>query len=104
MKDDVSAIPTNGCNVFNSDYRLYNYNGNSRREYVRVGGKWYYNSIQTAYNPYDISNYSCVDVRDLNSYAIYEPFLYAISFGLFLCVFLLFFYVLRRAFYAIKVD
>lgn len=104
MRDDVSSIPKNGCNVLNSDVRIYNYNGNVRREYIQIGGKWFHNSTQTAYNPYDVSQYACIDVSDLNSNAVFEPILYWCSFGLFLVAVGLFFYVLKRAFYAIKVD
>lgn len=104
MKDDVSAIPKNGCNVLSSDVRIYNFNGNARREYINIGGKWYHNSTQTSNYYYDISGYTCVDVSDLNSNAVFEPILYWCSFGLFLVAVGLFFYVLKRAFYAIKVD
>lgn len=85
MHDDVSAIPTTGCNVLSSAGAISNYNGRVRKDYVQNGGVWYHYRTQTStYNDYDISGYNCISVESLNSYAIYEPFVYGLAFLLFI--------------------
>lgn len=92
MHDDVSAIPSNGCNVLTSSDSISNYNGNTRKDFIQNGGKWYlYRTQTTNYGSYDTSNYSCIDVESINSYAVYQPFLYGLGFALF--VFVLFFFI-----------
>lgn len=87
MHDDVSSIPSDGCTVLTGTSSISNYNGRIRKDYVENGGKWYHYRTQTStYNDYDISSYTCIDVQQLNSYAVYQPFLYAVAFGLFLVV------------------
>lgn len=80
IKDDVSQITTGGgwCNVLTSSESIIGYNGRNRRQYSFNGGRWYLWSSNTATNNYDISNYTCIDVSQLNSYAVYEPFMAAI--------------------------
>ena len=83
MKDDVSAIPVNGCNVI-SDYGfISNYNGSVKKDFILNGGKWYfYRTQNSAYGNYDITNYNCIDVSNLNSNAVFEPFIYFVAFCL----------------------
>ena len=87
MHDDVSSIPTSGCSVLSSTDTISNYNGNTRKDYVQNGGKWYLYRTQTSnYGDYDTSSYSCINVGDVNSYAVYEPFIYGLAFVLFVFV------------------
>lgn len=98
MKDDTSAIPRTGCNILNNDSSIYNYTNNVRRDYVKIGGKWYHNRTQVyTYTP-DYSTYTCVDVSDFNSNAAFEPiylyvsfclaiFVWAVCFGLWRIIF-----------------
>lgn len=98
MKDDTSAIPRTGCNILNNEYSVYNYTGNTRRDFVKIGGKWYHNRTQSySYMP-DYSSYTCVDVGDFNSNAQFEPiylfialsmavFVWAVCFGLWKIIF-----------------
>lgn len=78
MSDDVSAIPTSGCNVLNSPTTLYNYSNNSRKTFVQVGGKWIYTS-QSSYSSLP-SGYQCIDINDLNSRAEFYPLFIFIAF------------------------
>lgn len=87
MHDDVSAIPSDGCSVLTSSDTLSNYNGRTRKDFVQNGGKWHlYRTQYSTHNDYDVSNYNCISVGSINSYAVYQPFLYAVAFGLFLVV------------------
>lgn len=90
MKDDVSAIPVNGCNVL-ADYGVVvNYNGSVKKEFINNGGKWYlFKTESSVYGDYNIAPYNCINVSDLNTNAVFEPFLYFISFCLVICVILL---------------
>ena len=96
MHDDVSAIPSSGCNVLSDSDYISNYNGNIRKDFVQVGGVWYlYRTQTTNYGSYDISNYNCINITDLNSYAIYTPFIYGLAFLLFLVVVFVFFKTIK---------
>lgn len=87
MHDDVSTIPSSGCSVLTSSDTISNYNGNIRKDFVQNGGKWYLYRTQIAnYGNYDISSYTCIDVGTLNSYAVYQPFIYGLAFALFVFV------------------
>lgn len=102
MKDDVSAIPSDACNVVNSQTVIYSYRNNLRTTYTQIGGKW----IETARSSYNTLpvNAVCVDVSQLNSNAVFEPFLYFVSFGLFLVSAYLFFSVVKRLIYGVRVG
>lgn len=101
MRDDISSIPTSGCNVLSNSETLYNYNNSVRRTYRQVGGKWIFTEQQSYQNlP---SQYQCVDITELSSNAVYEPILYFISFALFIVAVYLFFYCVRKLVYAIRV-
>lgn len=96
MHDDVSAIPTTGCSVLSSSDTISNYNGNTRKDYVQVGGVWHlYRTQTTNYGSYDISSYSCINLDTINSYAIFQPFLYGLAFVLFLVVVVAFWKIIR---------
>lgn len=90
MRDDVSAIPVNGCNVI-SDYGfISNYNGSVKKDFILNGGKWYfYRTQNSSYGNYDITYYNCIDVSNLNSNAVFEPFIYFVAFCLVVFVLLL---------------
>lgn len=88
FRDDVSDIPTTGCNVLNNQSVIYNYYNGVRSSYVQVGGKWLKNGETTySYNP---GSLVCIDVRTLNSNAAFEPFFYLTAFILFVATILLF--------------
>lgn len=101
MRDDVSAIPTTGCNYLSNSETIYNYSGNVRRTFRQVGGKWFFTE-QSTYQTIP-TNYQCIDLSELSSYSVYEPFLYFISFCLFIVVVYVFFYCVRKLVYAIRV-
>lgn len=93
FKDDVSAIPTTGCNVLNSQSIIYNYYNGVRQTFVQVGGKWIKNSETTyTYNP---GGLVCIDISTLNSNAAFEPIFYAIAFMLFITVIVIFRWSIR---------
>lgn len=88
FKDDVSDIPTTGCNVLNSQSSIYNYYNGVRQTFVQIGGKWIKNG-ESSYT-YTPSGLTCIDVSTLNSNAAFEPIFYAIAFMLFVAVIILF--------------
>ena len=100
MTDDISQIPTGGCNVISSDTTIYNYSSGVRKTFRQIGGKWYlteqnnYNTIPT--------QYVCVDISGISSNAVYEPILYMVSFVLFISCVWLFYFVIRKLLYAVK--
>lgn len=76
MSDDKTAIPTTGCNVLVAHDQINNYQGNNRRTYIYNGGRWYLQSTSTmSAQP---SGYNCINIEDINSVAVYEPFYAAI--------------------------
>lgn len=103
MHDDVSSIPLTGCNVLTGDRSISNYNGRNRIDFIFNGGKWYEYRHQTStYNDYDITPYNCIDVSDLNTYAVFTPIMYGIGFLLFACSIYLFFLTIKGFMYGIK--
>lgn len=102
MTDDFSNVGAASCYSLNSPTSIYAYSNNVRTTYFQIGGKWYRGSSQN-YTSIPTGTY-CYNSLDFNSNSVFEPFLYFISFCLVcVCVFG-FFYVLKRAFYAFKVD
>ena len=100
MRDDVSDIPANGCVVLTGERSLTHYNGNTRKDFVFNGGKWYLYRTQVAsYGNYDISSYTCIDRSVLNTNAVYEPFIYLTAFILAVCVIALFFKTIKGFIY-----
>lgn len=71
MSDDVSAIPTTGCNVVSNSTTIYNYNSNTRKTYVQIGGKWFYTQSST-YSSIP-TGYQCIDISTINSKAEFYP-------------------------------
>lgn len=96
MHDDVSAIPSTGCSVLSSSDTISNYNNNTRKDFVYNGGTWYLYRTQTAsYGSYDTSSYNCINVNNISSNAMFEPFFYFISFSLFAATLILFFKTIK---------
>lgn len=94
MTDDVSAIPTSGCNILSNATTVNNYSNGVRRTYYQLGGKWVFASQQEYYNlP---NNYVCVDVSVFNSNAAFEPIFVGIAFCLVVFVYLLWFNIFKR--------
>lgn len=92
MKDDVSEIDSSWCNVLTSSDTLVSYSPDrrTRRDYSFSGGRWIkYRTSSSTYG-YDISGYNCSSIDDLNSYAVFEPFIYLVAFVLFVATVLLF--------------
>lgn len=91
FSDDTSAIPSGGCTVITSSNSLSWYNGNIKKDFYSIGGKWYqYRTQTTSYGNYDISSYTCTDITGLNSNAQYVPIYGIIAFFLFICSVILF--------------
>lgn len=90
FKDDVTAIPSTGCNVLTGNNSITNYTGNTRKDFVQNGGKWILYRTQSTINQYDTSSYNCIDLSILHSNAAFEPFFYLVAFSLFVAVVLLF--------------
>lgn len=103
FKDDVSQVSSGAgwCNVLTSERSIIGYNGRNRRQYVFNGGKWYLWSSNTATSNYDTSNYTCLDVSQLNSYAVYEPFMMALPALLVLFSLVLVFWAIKGVFRAV---
>lgn len=100
FNDDVSAIDNTYCNVLSSPNSISSYHNNIRKDFVFVGGTWYLYRTQTAsYGNYDTSNYNCIDISTLNSYAVYQPIIYAIAFMLFVFFIVLFYKVIKGVLY-----
>lgn len=93
FKDDVSDIPTTGCNVLNSQSVIYNYYNGVRSSFVQIGGKWIKNG-ETTYSYYP-SGLVCINVNQLNSNAQFEPIFYSIAFMLFITVIVIFRWSIR---------
>lgn len=91
FSDDISSIPTGGCSVITSNSTISWYSGNTRKDFVVIGGKWYQYRTQIAnYGNYDISSYSCTDITNLNSNAEFVPIYGIVAFFLFICSVILF--------------
>lgn len=97
MKDDVSEIDSSWCNVLTSSDTLVSYSPNrrTRRYYAFNGGRWIKYRTSTSTSGYDISDYTCTSPSDLNSYAVFEPFIYLVAFFLFIVSILFFKWSLR---------
>lgn len=80
MSDDVSAIPTTGCNVVSNSTTIYNYNSNIRKTYVQIGGKWFYTQSST-YSSIP-TGYQCIDISTINSKAEFYPIFIFLAFCL----------------------
>lgn len=84
MTDNFEDLETGGsCYVLNNATTIYAYKGGVRKSYIQVGGKWHYTS-QSAYSsvPSGAVCYSYNDITQLNSNAVYEPFLVGLAFCL----------------------
>lgn len=94
MTDDFSAVPSGGCNSFNSATSMYHYANNIRQTYTNFGGKW----VKTAENSYYSipDNVVCVDVSSIDSNATFEPVYMFFAYVLVFSVIGLFWYVIRR--------
>lgn len=105
MRDDVSAIVTNGCSVLTNDYTIQNYSPDhyTRRTYILHSGRWYLQRTETRNYVFDTTGYNCLtaaDVSNLNSYSYLEPIFNFISFSLVAIVIYLFFKLIRGFLYA----
>lgn len=94
MTDDVSEIPTTGCNVVYSDSSIRNYSQNTRRDYVRLGRKWYLYSTSSYVNV--PSGINCVDIANVNSFPFMFPVYMFIAFVLVIVVYSLWWFVFKR--------
>lgn len=92
MKDDVSEIDSSWCNVLTSSDTLSSYSPDrhSRSDFSFNGGRWIKFRTSSSTYGYDISGYNCTSLDDLNSFAIYEPFIYLVAFFLFIVSILFF--------------
>lgn len=101
MKDDVSEIISNAsCYVINNQNSIYAYRNNTRSNYTQIGGRWLKTSEQNYTNiPTNTVCYSYNDIKELNSFAVYEPILNFISFCLVFLVIYLFFRLIRGFLY-----
>ena len=91
FSDDVSAVPVSGCNVFNSQTTLYNYNNGVRSTFTQIGGKWIKTSETTySYNPSGLICITSSELSNLSSYGYMSPIFYMCAFFLFLCSVILF--------------
>lgn len=102
MKDDFSDVSNATCYSLASPTSIYAYGNGVRTTFYQIGGKWYRGNSQNYTNV--PSGTYCYTSLDFNSNAVYEPFLYFVSFCLVGVAVLCFFYILRRAFYAFKVN
>lgn len=102
MTDDFSNVANASCYTLNSSTSLYAYSNGTRTTYYQIGGKWYRASSQT-YTSIPTNSY-CYTSLDFSSNSQFEPFYYFVSFCLVAVAVYSFFYVLRKAFYALKVD
>lgn len=74
MKDDTSVIPRSGCNIMSSDVdTIINYNGNTRKTYKNIGGKWVFTYQQTSSNWYSYDGYQCLNVDNFSTYPQFQP-------------------------------
>lgn len=84
MTDDISAIPTTGCNYISSPTVIYNYNNNIRRTYKAISGKWFFTE-QTTYTQIP-NSYQCSDISSISSFSYMMPIYAFIAFVLSVCV------------------
>lgn len=102
MIDDFSDVSNSSCYALGSPTTLYAYLNGTRTTYYQIGGKWYRANSQT-YTTIPSNTY-CYSSLDFSSNSQYEPIFYFISFCLVAVAVYSFFYVIRKAFYALKVD
>ena len=101
MVDDFSDVSNANCYSLASPTSIYAYGNGVRTTFYQIGGKWYRGNSQNYTN---IPNGTyCYTTLDFSSHSEFEPIYHFIAFALVLVAFFAFFYVLRRAFYALKV-
>lgn len=98
MKDDFSEVITNAsCYAINSENTLYAYRNNVRYSYTRVGAKWWLRQTDNYSNiPNTYSCYNFDTISSINSKPEFEPIFGAISLGLVILVYLLWFNIFKR--------
>lgn len=101
MTDDFSDVSSATCYALSNSTTIYAYINGIRTSYYQIGGKWYRGNSQI-YTNIPSGTY-CYTSLDFSSNSQLLPIYNAIAFGLFLVAFIAFFYVIRRAFYALKV-
>lgn len=102
MKDDFSNVDSASCYILANPTTIYGYSSGVRTTYYQVGGKWYKSAVSDYYSlP---SNSYCYTELNFSSNSQYEPIFHFIAFCLVAVAVYCFFYVLRKAFYALKVD
>ena len=102
MTDDFSGVPAATCYTLNSATSLYAYSNGTRTTFYQIGGKWYRANSQ-AYTSIPSGAY-CYTSLDFSSNSQFKPIYDFIAFALVGVAIFSFFYVLRKAFYALKVD
>lgn len=86
--DDVSDIPSGGCNYYNGSTIQHYIDNHTRQTYALNGRKWL--KVAEDYSQYGYNMPSvCVDISDLHSNAAFEPFfeLTALALGIFVFLF-----------------
>lgn len=84
MTDNFDELETGAsCYVLYNPTTIYSYKNGVRKTYIQVGGKWHHSSQS---NYYDVPSgsvcHSYSDITQLNTNAVFEPFLIGISFCL----------------------
>lgn len=99
MKDDVSAIPTTGCNIISSPDHIRNYTADryTYSDYYLMGDTWVKADQYTSSRQYDISTYQCINPQDLHSqYSYMYPIYETINFVLVGALFVFFFWLIFK--------
>ena len=95
--DDVSAIPSGGCNYYNGSTIQHYVDTHNRQTYAQSGGKWYL--VSTDYSQYGYNMPSvCFDVSNLHTNAAFEPIFDAIAVCAAIFVFLFAFRLIKPIF------
>lgn len=84
MTDNFEELETGAsCYVLNNATTIYSYKNGVRKTYIQVGGKWFNTSQSDYYNlPSNTVCFNYNDITQLNSNAVFEPFLIGLSFCL----------------------
>lgn len=80
IADDTSAISSTACSTLVAPRTLEAFEGTQLKTYVFNGGRWFLSKTETVADPQDRLAYQCIDLSELDTYAVVEPFFKGASF------------------------
>lgn len=72
LADDTSAVSSTACSTLVAPRTLEAFEGIQLKTYVFNGGRWFLKKTETV-EPSERAGYQCIDISELNTYAVLEP-------------------------------